>query len=126
MTVLISFERYVVIAFPTTTRGWFNLRRTKILALISVLFSMIMAIPRYTSEYVGRNNGFGRSVEATKNLDYLLMSTVLEEFFYVTLKGFFNHIDFWAPLPLLLLFNSLIYFHVSTVDISLSIQGFIL
>lgn len=114
MTVIISFERYVVIAFPLRTLSWFTRRRTRVLALLSVLFSLTMAIPRYTSVYVGENRQFGRKVEATRNLEYLLMSTVLEEFFYVTLKGFFNYVDFWAPLPLLLLFNGLVYFHVSS------------
>lgn len=111
MTVLISFERYVVVAFPMRTLHWFNLKRTRLLAMCSLIFALVMAIPRYSSVYVGVNE-IGREIGATKNLDYLLLSTSLEEFFYVTLKGYFNQVDFWAPFPLLLFFNGLVYFHV--------------
>lgn len=40
------------------------------------------------------------------------MSTRFTLFWYKTLKGAHNQIDFWTPLPLLLLFNGLVFWKV--------------
>lgn len=111
-TVLITLERYLVVAFPLRFSHWFTLRRSRILLFLVLVLAVLLGIPRFTSTYVTENRKF-QDFESTKGLPFIILPTRLAFFWFVTMKGFFNQIDFWVPLPLLLFFNALIYIHVS-------------
>lgn len=108
-TVLIAFERYLVVRFPDKARHWFTRAKTKIAVVCVAIFSLLMGIPRF-STYAGKVPA--KDIPAVMDVDYLILGTPWGHFWYGTMKGFFNQIDFWVPLPLLLLLNGLIYLEV--------------
>lgn len=113
MTLLIAVERYLVVAFPLRCSNWFTIRRSRFFILSVVIFSLMMAIPRYSSTYVTENL-LCKFVPNMEHLEYIIVTTSLEWYtlWYKRLKGFFNVIDFLVPLPLLLLINALTYYEV--------------
>lgn len=114
MTVVITLERYFVVAHPLKTMNLFSVKRTRFIVIGVLIFAFLMAFPRYSSMSIGENK-FKQEVESVKDLEYMITGTKLTKFWYVDMKGFFDQIDFWAPLPLLLIFNALIYYHVRNI-----------
>lgn len=113
MTILIALERYVVITFPYKAGMWFTHKRVLFSIFSVTIFSVTMGIPRFSSTYVSENK-FSKNISAVKDMEYIIVGTKLGEFWYVTVKGFFNQIDYWVPLPVLLVLNGLIYKEVSS------------
>lgn len=114
MTVVITIERYLVVAHPLKTMNLFSMKRTRFVVLGVLVFAFLMAFPRYSSMSISENM-FKQEIESVKDLEYTITGTKLTKFWYVDMKGFFDQIDFWTPLPLLLVFNALIYYHVSNL-----------
>ncbi|CAL8103653.1 unnamed protein product [Orchesella dallaii] len=111
MTVLITIERFLVVALPSSAPNWFTTGKCKLFSVGVLLFAFLMAFPRYSSVYISTNN-VGRNMDRTRELDYIILASIFNEFWYGKMKGFFDQIDFWLPLPLLLLFNALVYFQI--------------
>lgn len=123
MTVVITVERYLVVAFPMKFGNWFTTKRTRVISVLVLIWALLMALPRCSSAIISRNT-IGKYMERTKFLDYIIVSTPLEKFWYFDMGGYFDVIDFWGPLPLLLLFNGLVYFHVNKQKKSFRIIDF--
>ncbi|CAL8103644.1 unnamed protein product [Orchesella dallaii] len=111
MTVLITIERFLVVAIPSRAPNWFTTWKCKLFSAGVLLFSFLMAFPRYSSVYISPNH-VGRNINSTKEVEFIILPSIFNEFWYVTLKGFFDTIDFWLPLPLLLLFNAVLYLQI--------------
>lgn len=111
LTVAITVERYLIIGFPQKLHGLFSIRRTQMTVSLVVLFAFTLALPRYLSVQIVKNEDF-KDIKTTRNLDYIMIATSHTELFYEKMCSIFNIIDFWSPLPILVFFNSLIYFHV--------------
>lgn len=119
MTVIIAVERYLVLVFPLKANEWFTRERIRLMAIFTMLFSCFMSFPRFSSIYIRENDAsVGKFVPGMENFKWIFFPTRLEYFWYVSLAGFFDAVDFWLPLPLLLLFNGLIYMHVSQTKIT--------
>lgn len=115
MTVAIAIERWLVITYPFQSRCWFTTQRTKLIAATIVVFASLLALPRFTSRYVTVNpyksiEHGGYHVHGLHNMHYYISRTSLTDFWRRTLKSVHYQIDFWVPLPLLLVFN-LLSFH---------------
>lgn len=112
MTVLITLERYLIIAFPTRSRTWFTPRNAKFMIAATYFFtSVILALPRYTAFQIVSND-FGYDIPSLRSWSHVMMSTPLAPFWYKTLGGYFSKIDFWVPLPTLLLLNLLVFIEI--------------
>lgn len=111
MTVLITAERYIVIAFPITSNTWFTKAKTKCLILSVFIFAILMAIPRFMSYQVVSSDHL-KDIPSMSSFDYIVLGTAWEYFWYVKMAGFFDKIDFWVPLPILLILNVLIYIEI--------------
>ncbi|CAL8103650.1 unnamed protein product [Orchesella dallaii] len=111
MTVLITIERFLVVSMPTRAPSWFTTGKCKLFSVGVLVFSFLMAFPRYSSVYISTNH-IGRNINSTRELDYIFLPSIFNKFWYVTMKGFFDQIDFWVPLPLLLLLNALLYLQI--------------
>lgn len=112
MTVMITLERYLIIAFPYHSRTWFTTKNSKfMIAVIYFFTSIILATPRYTSVKIVPNE-FGRDIPSLQSWHYIMVSTPLAQFWYQTMGAYFSRIDFWVPLPTLLLLNFLIYMEI--------------
>lgn len=111
LTIAISLERYLVVAFPIQCRDFFSIRKTGWTIVFVIVFSLLLAIPRYLTVEVIENMEF-LNISATKNTKYLMVASSYHEFWYTNMNGIFNQIDDWFPLPILLLLNGLIYYHV--------------
>ncbi len=110
MTVLITIERFIVITFPLKARSWFTQRR----AVYLVLFVLLIAISLNHQKFAGlclEPNEF-QDIPSLHELEYIYRPTIYGRFWYGTMKSLHNMIDYWAPLPLLLLFNFLSYLKV--------------
>lgn len=103
-----------MIAYPDKFSKWFTIRRTSLITTFTIFFAILIGIPRLSSFKIVRNT-FLQHVTAFQNLDYVILSTDLYKIWYMTLYGFFDKIDLWVPLPLLLIFNGLVYYHVSRI-----------
>ncbi|CAL8103641.1 unnamed protein product [Orchesella dallaii] len=114
MTVLITIERYLVIAFPMKSTTLFTSRKTKVMALFVPILAMILSIPRFSSMYVDQNDI--ADIPSTRELTHIIRSTKLDKFWYVTLLAVHDQIDYWLPLPILLLFNILSFRHVQRIS----------
>ncbi|CAL8103656.1 unnamed protein product [Orchesella dallaii] len=113
-TVLITVERFLVITFPMRSSTWFTVRKTKLYAVGIFIFAAFNAIPRFTSFVIHPIERYhiARDIPSLKGLDYVVLSTVLEEFWYRTTGAFFDQIDFWFPLPTLLFFHFLLFIQI--------------
>lgn len=110
MTVLITIERFIVITFPLKARYWFTQGR----AVYLVLFVLLLAISLNHQKFAGlylEPNEF-KDIPSLQELDYIHRPTIYGKFWYQTMKSLHNMIDYWVPLPLLLLFNFLSYLKV--------------
>ncbi|CAL8075548.1 unnamed protein product [Orchesella dallaii] len=117
-TVLITILNYISIAFPLTSVQWFTARRTKLLVLSSFLLSLCLGIPRYLSVFVGENHLKEEQFNVSRLNEFpnILKPTQFSRFFYGTLNGVHNQIDYWAPLPLLMIFILLSYWNVRKIN----------
>lgn len=111
MTVLITAERYLVIAFPIRSSTWFTKPKTKFMILLVYIFAIIMALPRFMSYQVVKSDTM-HDIPSMRSFDYIVLGTKWEYFWYVQTGGFFDKIDFWVPLPLLLFLNILVYIEI--------------
>ncbi|CAL8084110.1 unnamed protein product [Orchesella dallaii] len=116
--VLITIQSFFMIAFPVPSCQWFTPRKTKLLSLSVLLFSVSLSIPRYSSVYIGVNPYSHEDFQKSHlhEFPYLLKPTALHEFWYTTLNGMHNQIDYWAPLPLLVFFKFLSYWNVRKLN----------
>ncbi|CAL8083825.1 unnamed protein product [Orchesella dallaii] len=106
LTMLITTERYVKIAFPIHSQNWIIGRRTQGFALAMVLLAIFVTIPRISSVYVAPNVLY-KDVPSMNHFSYVILTTSQNEFWYSTLKSVHVLIDFWLPLPFLLILNLL-------------------
>lgn len=112
MTVMITLERYLIIAFPARSRTWFTPKNAKfMIAAIYICTTVFLAFPRYSSIKIVPND-FGSNIPSLKSWSYLMMTTPLYQFWYHTMGAYFVKVDFWVPLPTLLFLNFLIYLEV--------------
>lgn len=111
--MLITLERYLVIAYPLRSRTWFTKTRAKIQVLLILVYVMILCLPRYTSLYIGENvysdKEGGLDVPSLANFEYIFRPTKWHIFWLDSLGEFFDYYlylaDFWASNLSLLLFN---------------------
>lgn len=115
MTILIAFERYMVVSRPVKAAIYITPARVRMAVICTAIFAVLMGIPRFTSTYVSVNI-IRHNVSTAQDMDYLVMDTQLGKFWHETLSGIVSQIDYWLPLPLLLLLNGLIYREVNTIS----------
>jgi len=106
ITMLITTERYLKIAFPIQSQNWIIGRRTKFFAFLMLLLAIFVTIPRITSVYVASNKLY-KDVPSMTHFSHVILTTPQNEFWYKTLGSVHVLIDFWVPLPYLLVLNFL-------------------
>ncbi|CAL8103638.1 unnamed protein product [Orchesella dallaii] len=111
-TMLITIERYLIIAYPVKSANLFTSRRAKILSFFIPILAAILTFPRFTM-YVDTNDL--TDIPSISKLTHIIRATELNKFFYVTLNTIHSKIDFWLPLPVLLFFNILSFRHVRRI-----------
>ncbi|ODN02209.1 FMRFamide receptor [Orchesella cincta] len=111
MTVLITVERFLVIRYPIKSGSWFTPTTTKLMTVGVAIFAVLLNIPRVSSLILSRND-IGRDVPSLHNMEYIIRSTELEEFWYHSLKSVHYLIDMMVPFPLLIIFNILLFIEI--------------
>ncbi|ODN02204.1 FMRFamide receptor, partial [Orchesella cincta] len=111
ITVLITIERYLIIAHPLKSVQWFTATKTKLMTFGVSLLALLINIPRLTSVTISKNNEW-KSVPSFDAKEYIVEATKLEEFWYLNLKSIHYQIDMWVPFPLLILFNVLLFLRI--------------
>ncbi len=109
-TVLITIERYLMITIPFKAKLWFTPRATKIMAFSVLVLAILINYPRFVA-YGAEPNEF-RDIPSLEGLEYVFRPTSQGKFWYKTMKGAHNWIDYWLPLPIILVFNLLSFFEV--------------
>lgn len=112
--VLISVERFLALAYPLNFGNWFSRRTNRALISLIAVWGFLLGVPRFTSYYVEKNP-VGTHFPSFEGVDYIIEASRIEPFWYGTLGGINDVIDFVVPVPALLVFNSLIYFHVRLI-----------
>lgn len=110
-TVLISVERYFVVGLPTNYGQWFTRTRNRCILVAIGVFGILLDIPRVTSYHVTRNM-LGSDFESLEGVEYIIEATAMEVYCYKWLGGLHDIIQFYVPVPALIVFNSLVYYHV--------------
>lgn len=113
ITVLITLERYLVIAYPLRSRLWFSLTRSKLQVIFIVVYDLLVCIPKYTSLHVGENiysdKKGGLNVPCLAKSDYIFMPSKWHKFWSNTLGKCFAYylylVDILVSNLILLLFN---------------------
>lgn len=96
-----------MITFPLKATQWFTLRRAKICAVGAFIFANFLSLPRFFSFSLVPNDF--RDVPSVSSFELIPVSTEFGKLMYGTLRGIHNQIDFWLPLPTLLVINLLSY-----------------
>lgn len=109
--MLITLERILAIALPHKSVHWVTREKVKIRIGIVVLFALSLALPRFLSVYV-TSNPHPKDVFSLQSWPYTMEPTSMEHFWYRQMKGYFNAVDYWIPLPLLLIGNLIIYWKI--------------
>ncbi|CAL8125370.1 unnamed protein product [Orchesella dallaii] len=116
LAVIITVERYCVVAKPLRAKEWFTVHKTKRIAIIATVVSLLAQLPRcFDSKWtpIGED-GVGGILPHHKLPGYDGYSYVVEysDFAY----GFYDKfcesyfiLDFLMPLPTLVFFNFLLY-----------------
>ncbi len=86
LTVLITLERYLVIAYPLRSRTWFSPTRSKIQVIFILICVLILCIPKYSSMYISKN------IYSDKEGGLDVPSLAKSEYIFVCNKG--N--EFWS------------------------------
>ncbi|CAL8083983.1 unnamed protein product [Orchesella dallaii] len=108
MALLITIERFLVIAYPIKSRVWFTLRKTTLVAAGVFVVSILLNGPRFFNYQITHNIYSGQNeITSLRDFDYLIGTTKIHEIFYKTLPNIHGKIAFWLPWPALLLFNFL-------------------
>jgi len=115
MAILISVERLVVIKYPFKS-GWFTSSKTSALTLVVLLFSFFLNLPRFLSYNVDLNQYENMRIPGLAGFKYLIKSTSVYTNFYVHFRAIHVLLDFWIPLPILLVLNLLSYKQVSFLN----------
>jgi len=121
--MLITLERFLVIKFPFKAKQWFTSRKTTTFGILAVVTSIFINVPRFLLFQVQPNQyqeGTSSITEFTE-FSYLIgYSSVFgwnaKCLFEKKLGDFHSYLDFMAPLPFLLVFNTFSYLKVSYSD----------
>ncbi|ODM88541.1 FMRFamide receptor [Orchesella cincta] len=116
LAVIITVERYCMVAKPLRAKEWFTVQKTKHMALIAGLLSLAANTPRWVDSkwtYIG-NKGDGRILPHHKlpgydGYPYMLEYSDFGYPFYDRYCELYFILDFLIPLPTLLFFNYMIY-----------------
>ncbi len=111
VTVVIIIERYLVISFPFKFGKWFTSKRTKIITIIAILLPVLLGLIRLPCFKIVPNT-MNSNITSVQQWKYIIVSTSLYELVYLKF-GYIGILEFWIPFPLLLIFNGLVYYHVS-------------
>lgn len=109
--LLITVERFIVLAYPLESRNWFSIRNNRVLISLVAGLGLLLGVPRFTSYFVGMNP-VGNHFPSLEGVDYIIEASRLEQFWYGTLGGLHDLLDFVAPVPFVLIFNILVYYQV--------------
>ncbi|ODM92587.1 FMRFamide receptor [Orchesella cincta] len=121
MAMLITMERFLVLKFPFQTRYWFSTRKTILLAIGVIVVSLILNVPRFLMFEVEPNHFQSANITALHDFTYIVGVTHIFGwnticFFFENLWDMNEHLDFLAPLPVLLVFNVLSYAKVQKMQ----------
>ncbi|ODM92588.1 Rhodopsin, GQ-coupled [Orchesella cincta] len=120
MAMLITLERFLVITFPIQTKQWFTSRKTTIMAVAVILVSILLNTPRFLMFEVVQKDDRYANITALQDFTYIIGVTHM--FGWNTLCLFLEkfgdaneHLDFLAPLPVLLVLSILSYYEGSEI-----------
>ncbi|CAL8145618.1 unnamed protein product [Orchesella dallaii] len=116
MAMMITIERFLIIKFPLLARVWFTARKTTLLVYGTLLGIAILNIPRFICYQVEQNRYKEESIASIQKYEHLITATRLHILFYDDMHDAHTKIDFWLPLPILILFNLLSYAHMKEAN----------
>lgn len=115
MTILIAFERYIVVSNPVKAAIYITPVRVRVAVIFTGIFSLLIGLPQLLSMYVDVRIT-KLEVSTAQDIKDLVIDTPLGSIWREANQTIpiVNQIDYWLPFPLLLLFNGLIYREVDT------------
>lgn len=112
VTVLITAERYLVIAFPLRSSTWCTPRRTKRIIGFVFLTMTLVSVPRFVILKVAQNY-LPRDIASIGTLNYIILKTNWSPGLWKWSAGeFFLKFDAVIWLPILLVLNAMVYIKV--------------
>lgn len=127
-TFLITVERFVVVAFPTKSKVLIQdkLWKSRVILAGTVLFCFLINLPglfKYTIvenkfARLGHQEGFNYTMDTSEeilNFPFLTQTFGTLKKIPTALKTTLLALDYFLPLPILLTFNGLLYYKVSSV-----------
>lgn len=118
MTILITVERYFVVAYHIRAKDWLNSMGPLIVTSIWLILIVLINLPCLLNADVIRGPQNSTDLVSTSLLSkypYFFVSTKFSrEIYYATwFRVIHDFIDYAMPLPVLLFFNGMLYRFVS-------------
>lgn len=114
LTILVTIERYLVVAFPVKSKAWLTPFKSKIYVLIVLFITFLLDLPWIFNSTVAKNTYIALSPNTSLvNFPYILNGTSFSRYVYPKIRMSQLFANYVAPFPLLLIFNGLLYLSVS-------------
>ncbi|CAL8072574.1 unnamed protein product [Orchesella dallaii] len=109
ITILVSIERYLVIAFPVESKAWLSPTRSILYILSAISVAILLNISYFTNTTVIENNVSFSPNTTLANFPYILNGTEISRKMPHQMKFGLMLMNYVAPFPFLLIFNGLLY-----------------
>ncbi|ODM88978.1 FMRFamide receptor [Orchesella cincta] len=108
-TILVSIERYLVVVYPFRARIWLSGRRSLVLISVWLLGIILINIPWWLVSVLVDTNLDKFPKGKLSKYPYIYVATNFSTGIYTWLRPIHDFVDFVMPLPLLLIFNALLF-----------------
>ncbi|CAL8072576.1 unnamed protein product [Orchesella dallaii] len=109
ITILVSIERYLVVAYPFQAKIWLAGRRSRGIIFVWLFGIILINIPWWLNAVIVNTNLKKFPKGQLSKYPYIFVATNFATGVYTWLRPFHNFVDFVLPLPLLLVFNGLLF-----------------
>lgn len=114
ITILVTIERYLVIAFPIESKSWLSPLKSKIYLACVIVLAGVLDFPWILNSTVVKNS-YAALAPNTSLIEYPYIMNVTQFgiVVYPKVRYVLLAMNFVAPFPLLLIFNVMLYKSVS-------------
>lgn len=111
-TILVAVERYFVVVHPFKAKAWLNSRRPCVITVVWFVLILLINLPWWLNSVIASQTLPWNAKGPLGKYPTIFVSTVFGRIYSRWLRRVHVFIDFVLPLPLLLLFNGMLYWHV--------------
>ncbi|CAL8072566.1 unnamed protein product [Orchesella dallaii] len=112
ITILVSIERYLVVAFPIRSKSWLSTNKSRIYVLTIVMLAILMNLPWGFTSTVVENDAKLSPETSLGKFPFIFQTTKFGKTWFKKIMSLKLVLDYVLPLPLLLIVNALLYYSI--------------